>query len=817
MRDQDNRKATGHESQRAPACKSVTQCRMPLMGLMALQRSVGNAAVVEMLRRARHPGAQGVEGRHQHGLGQSEEPEVQRSAVHDVLRSGGRPLDDSTRTDMERRFGEDFSDVRIHDDHAAESSAAELGARAYTSGSHVVIGSGGADRHTLAHELSHVVQQRWGAVAGTDNGSGLKVSDPSDRFERAAETHAIRVMRSATASSTAATGPEPIDAAPMDSELTSSAPAARSLTPHQKPAMAPVVQGSPTAHSGVPDQAVAPSGGAIAVQRAVGVELETGFAVSPPPDMEYAGVVEGPRIGDSGPPTFVIDFDTFQGNHIIEIVSTPTTAMTGERSRADRKQTFSAIDEAVRRLKAAGPGATLKDIFPASEGYVVDPAFADVPLVEPTGGMTQSHRYAQYTVGVPLSGVYDVMAMAQSGMTEGAETVPSFVYARKNDLNALAFADRVAAKFAGLRTSLDRPPEEQSGQGYDQDLADSLDDRSHLRDVAELRGFMAVAAAQVGARLSSLVRAEDDHDRAVKNHTLVASRTSLAAMRGALSDEVKKFLKENRDSLAGEFESSYRAAFSDLVTKSFERRGIDPPEPGQLLKLSVTPGGKTAEAYLDNALRQLKPGKQLDQYEMLGVRTNSKRMDDDLGNREVPMALLELRLFGGREGLSVDQLGKNTAMIADRVRAADDAARAGRPVRPSTRLNPPGRLGIVSIPFEAGVSVLRDLQTKLVSVLAGQVAERAVQPHAPGSARITIDVVGFASPPRSLVRDTAKDTGQRRAEAVEGALRAHIAVALAEIQPPGTSEVATKDVRITTSSGGRGDERVDVHLDENRA
>jgi hypothetical protein len=804
---------------------------MPLAGLLAPPMSVGNAAVVEMLRRAGHPGAQGVEGRHQHGLGQSEEPEVQRSAVHDVLRSGGRPLDDTTRTDMERRFGEDFSDVRIHVDHAAESSAADLGARAYTSGSHVVIGSGGADRHTLAHELSHVVQQRWGAVAGTDNGSGLKVSDPSDRFERAAEAHAIRVMRSAAASSTAATGPEPIDAAPMDSELTSSAPAARSLTPHRKPAMVPVVQSSPTAHtppvdsmhtdaaapSGVPDQAVAPSGGAIAVQRAVGVELETGFAVGPPPDMEYASVVEGPRIGESGPPTFVIDFDTFQGNHIIEIVSTPTTAMTGERSRADRKQTFSAIDEAVRRLKAAGPDATLKDIFPASEGYVVDPAFADVPLVEPTGGVTQSHRYAQYTVGVPLSGVFDVMAMAQSGMTEGAETVPSFVHARKNDLNALAFADRVAAMFAGLRTSLDRPPQEQSEQGYDQELADSLDDRSHVRDVAELRGFMAVAAAQVGARLSSLVRAEDDHDRAVKNHTLVASRTSLAAMRGALSDDVKKFLKENRESLALEFESSYRAAFSDLVTKSFERRGIDPPEPGQLLKLSVTPGGKTAEAYLDNALRPLKPAKQLDQYEMLGVRTNSKRMDDDLGNREVPLALLELRLFGGREGLSVEQLEKNTGMIADRVRAADDAATAGRPVRPSTRLNPPGRPGIVSIPFEAGVSVLRDLQTKLVAVLAGQVAERAVQPHAPGSARITIDVVGFASPPRNLVRDTAKDTGQRRAEAVEGALRAHIAVALAEIQPPGTSEVATKDVRITVSSGGRGGERVDVHVDENPA
>jgi hypothetical protein len=50
-----------------------------------------------------------------------------------------------------------------------------------------VIGDGGADRHTLAHELTHVIQQRQGPVAGADNGAGLKVSDPSDRFEREAE------------------------------------------------------------------------------------------------------------------------------------------------------------------------------------------------------------------------------------------------------------------------------------------------------------------------------------------------------------------------------------------------------------------------------------------------------------------------------------------------------------------------------------------------------------------------------------------------------------------------------------------------------
>lgn len=165
------RPADGERAGRVPArgaaSPSSAEGSMSAQDIRALQRSAGNAAVVRA---------------------------VQRSSVHDVLRGGGRPLDTGTRTDMEARLGADFSDVRVHDDSAAKASAAEVGARAYTSGNHVVIGDGGADRHTLAHELTHVIQQRQGPVAGTDNGSGLKVSDPSDRFEREAEANAHRVL-----------------------------------------------------------------------------------------------------------------------------------------------------------------------------------------------------------------------------------------------------------------------------------------------------------------------------------------------------------------------------------------------------------------------------------------------------------------------------------------------------------------------------------------------------------------------------------------------------------------------------------------------
>ncbi|MFF2012798.1 DUF4157 domain-containing protein [Streptomyces sp. NPDC058195] len=196
MRDYENAGKTGTEGTRRAARGSEAASPAPLPGLLPAQAEMGNAAVVQMLRQA---GYHWAEETHQHsdGCGQDQagQPSVQRSAVHDVLRTLGRPLDSGTRVEMEARLGADFSDVRIHNDSAARASAAEVGARAYTSGSHVVVGEGGADKHTLAHELTHVLQQRQGAVAGTDNGAGLRVSDPSDRFEREAETNARQVMR----------------------------------------------------------------------------------------------------------------------------------------------------------------------------------------------------------------------------------------------------------------------------------------------------------------------------------------------------------------------------------------------------------------------------------------------------------------------------------------------------------------------------------------------------------------------------------------------------------------------------------------------
>lgn len=161
-------------------------------GLGVLQRLVGNSGVGAVLQRER--------AHEDEAPAEAPAPEP-RSSVHDVVGSGGgEPLDAGTRTDMESRLGADFGDVRVHTGSGAHASATEVGARAYTVGSNIVFQrdaydpASDAGRTTLAHELTHVVQQRQGPVDGTEAAGGIRVSDPSDRFEQEASANAERVM-----------------------------------------------------------------------------------------------------------------------------------------------------------------------------------------------------------------------------------------------------------------------------------------------------------------------------------------------------------------------------------------------------------------------------------------------------------------------------------------------------------------------------------------------------------------------------------------------------------------------------------------------
>ncbi|MFE1364780.1 DUF4157 domain-containing protein [Streptomyces anulatus] len=195
-------------------------------GMGLLQRTAGNGALGAMVQRARSaaaaPAAEQAEE-----TGYAGQAEEQRSPVHDVVSSGGSPLDTDTRTDMESRMGADFSDVRVHHDSAAHESAKGVGAHAYTVGNNVVFQRDAYDpgspqgRTTLAHELTHVIQQRNGPVEGTEAPGGIRVSDPSDRFEREAVANADRVLSDPA--------PAPAPAAPVSAPAPTAVSAASAV------------------------------------------------------------------------------------------------------------------------------------------------------------------------------------------------------------------------------------------------------------------------------------------------------------------------------------------------------------------------------------------------------------------------------------------------------------------------------------------------------------------------------------------------------------------------------------------------------------
>ena len=194
--------------------------------LLALQGRAGNAAVNRWL----HVGLPGGSGEHQAeavadaavtgrrpatrpwlAIGPTALREIPAS-VADVLASeAGRPLDGVLRAQMEMHLGGGLEVVRVHTGAGAAASARELGARAYTVGTHVVFGPGRfapettAGRRLLAHELAHVVQQGGRPRAlqmAPETGTPETPPGPAPRFS---SSPAQRALESALLSSMLAT------------------------------------------------------------------------------------------------------------------------------------------------------------------------------------------------------------------------------------------------------------------------------------------------------------------------------------------------------------------------------------------------------------------------------------------------------------------------------------------------------------------------------------------------------------------------------------------------------------------------------------
>ncbi len=74
----------------------------------------------------------------------------------------GAPIPPGVRDRIEAHLGVGLAGVQVHDDPAARQAAAQLGARAFTTGRHIFLGPGesASDLALMAHEATHVVQQQ---------------------------------------------------------------------------------------------------------------------------------------------------------------------------------------------------------------------------------------------------------------------------------------------------------------------------------------------------------------------------------------------------------------------------------------------------------------------------------------------------------------------------------------------------------------------------------------------------------------------------------------------------------------------------------
>jgi len=100
----------------------------------------------------------------------------------------GHTLDDTTRERLSPHVGDKLNDVRVHTDATADTLARSVSARAFTTGTDVYFAKGEYRPGTtdgdslLAHELTHVTQQR-----GASSGGELKVSKPGEAMETEAD------------------------------------------------------------------------------------------------------------------------------------------------------------------------------------------------------------------------------------------------------------------------------------------------------------------------------------------------------------------------------------------------------------------------------------------------------------------------------------------------------------------------------------------------------------------------------------------------------------------------------------------------------
>ena len=181
-----NRSLAKTSSQVKSAEQPAAAPQHPLPGILRLQQTIGNQAVLQLLRSSAissplPPAASNaVQG-----------PRQQLEVAQHGTSESGSALPHLAA--IQRSFGRhDVGEVFAHQGSRAAAAARAIGARAYALGNNVAFARS-PDLHTAAHEAAHAVQQRAGVQVAND------VGQPGDVYERHADAVADQVVRGGSA------------------------------------------------------------------------------------------------------------------------------------------------------------------------------------------------------------------------------------------------------------------------------------------------------------------------------------------------------------------------------------------------------------------------------------------------------------------------------------------------------------------------------------------------------------------------------------------------------------------------------------------
>ncbi len=208
-----------------------------------------------------------------------------QSAVQQAFASPAQEV--PHRREMESAFGQSFSNVRAYTGAPANSAAEGLGASAFTLGTDVAFQSANPNKQTVAHELTHVVQQRNGA----DPGLRKQSLSPGDSLEEEAEEIGRKVAQGEAAVVAGQDAPtlrkEELSGNPREVRDANFRP----TTTHAMPTLADTVESRPT--PALPERLDVPQN--VAIFSGPYNKLDVGVDACPFPGLIYGiGPAESP-------------------------------------------------------------------------------------------------------------------------------------------------------------------------------------------------------------------------------------------------------------------------------------------------------------------------------------------------------------------------------------------------------------------------------------------------------------------------------------------------------------------------------------------